>query len=135
MFPKLVFLGLGGRRGWNRRMGQEVGQGRLPRPRHAGTPGPLLSLGNSGSPGGALEGQDRMGCSVLTAGFLMQEGSGVLASALYLPVRALRDPRQATPPEKGGTWAGFLRPRGGRCQVTGWFPESNWRQEEEGGAR
>lgn len=76
MFSMLVFLGLGGRHRWNRRMGQEVGQGRLPRPRHAGTPGPLLSLGNSGSPGGALEGQDRSGWSVLRAGFLVRERPG-----------------------------------------------------------
>ena len=128
-------------------MGQEVGQGRLPRPRHAGTPGPLLSLGNSGSPGGALEGQDRGGWSVLRAGFLVRErpGSqlwageaGGCSSPGFGSVsisKALRDPRQATPPEKGGTWAGFLRPRGGRCQVTGWVPESNWRLGEEGGAR
>lgn len=82
-----------------------------------------------------------MGCDCIDSGFLVPGearvpggwgmGGSVQESWLWLPIyqEGLSDPRQA-PPFLLVKRAGFLRPQG-RVPGDG-FPESNWRQGEEG---
>lgn len=122
-------------------MGQRSGAGQTPRPRHAGTRGLSQALGTRASPlvepwrprpkrvestESGLPGAGRPGSQAVGG---RRESAAVLTLAV-LPVKRCVTPGKPLLLRRDLGWVS--QASRGRRQVTGWFPESNWEQGEEG---